>query len=123
MKRTGTGLALSALLTLITPHAFAQGKAGTPGASTVPMPKTDRMPMAEFKKLMASNDVVILDVRSADSYAAGHIPGALSIPEDTITSAVAEKLKKMGLPAQAVIGGFNTWTQEKNPVKTGPEAK
>jgi hypothetical protein len=29
----------------------------------------------------------------------------------------------MGVPAQAVIGGFNTWVQEKNPVKTGPDAK
>jgi hypothetical protein len=29
----------------------------------------------------------------------------------------------MGVPAQAVIGGFNAWAQEKNPVKTGPEAK
>jgi hypothetical protein len=29
----------------------------------------------------------------------------------------------MGVPAQAVVGGFNTWVQEKNPVKTGPDAK
>jgi hypothetical protein len=29
----------------------------------------------------------------------------------------------MGVPAQAIIGGFNTWTQEKNPVKTGSVAK
>ena len=51
-----------------------------------------------LKKLMAANNVVILDVRSAESYAAGHIPGALSLPEDTITQAVAGKLKKMGKP-------------------------
>jgi hypothetical protein len=29
----------------------------------------------------------------------------------------------MGVPAQAVIGGYNTWVQEKNPVKTGADAK
>jgi hypothetical protein len=29
----------------------------------------------------------------------------------------------MGVPARAVIGGFNTWTQEKNPVKTGTSPK
>jgi hypothetical protein len=29
----------------------------------------------------------------------------------------------MGVPAQAVVGGFNQWVQEKNPVKTGPDAK
>lgn len=91
------GLALSALLALIALHAVAQGKAGST-AGPVAMPKTDRMPMTEFKKLMAANNVVILDVRSAESYAAGHIPGALSLPEDTITQAVAGKLKKMGKP-------------------------
>jgi len=29
----------------------------------------------------------------------------------------------MGVPAQAVVGGLNTWIQEKNPVKTGTDAK
>jgi hypothetical protein len=29
----------------------------------------------------------------------------------------------MGVPAQAIIGGYNTWLQEKNPVKTGADAK
>jgi len=29
----------------------------------------------------------------------------------------------MGVPAQAVVGGYTSWIQEKNPVKTGPEAQ
>jgi hypothetical protein len=29
----------------------------------------------------------------------------------------------MGVPAQAIVGGFNTWIQEKNPVKAGGAAK
>jgi len=29
----------------------------------------------------------------------------------------------MGVHAQALIGGYNTWVQEKNPVKTGVDAK
>lgn len=80
----------------------AQAKADKAGASgatvAVPMPATDRMPMAEFKKLLAANDVVVIDVRSNDAYIAGHIPGALSMPEETLTSATAEKLKRMGKP-------------------------
>lgn len=72
------------------------GKSGT--TASVPMPKTDRMAMAEFKKLAAANDVVIVDVRSHDAYLSGHIPGALSIPEGTINATTAEKLKKMGKP-------------------------
>ena len=100
MKTTRICGAALALLTLaIGPHALAQAKVEKAGTSaTVAMPKTDRMPMADFKKLLATNDVVVIDVRSADSYAAGHIPGALSIPEETITAALAEKLKKMGKP-------------------------
>lgn len=91
--------ALLALLLAAAPLATAQEKSGKPTApAAVAMPKTDRMAMADFKKLLASNDVVVLDVRSTDSYAAGHIPGALSIPEESITSALAEKLKKMGKP-------------------------
>ena len=99
MKPIRIRLAVTAALTLaMAPHALAQAKAGSPAPSAVVMPRTDRMPMAEFKRLQAKNDVVVLDVRSADSYNAGHIPGALSVPEDTITPALAEKLKKMGKP-------------------------
>ena len=78
--------------------ALLMASALSPAQAKVPMPKTDRMAMAEFKKLLAAGDVVVIDVRSADSYAAGHIPGALSIPEETINSALAEKLKRMGKP-------------------------
>lgn len=96
MKNTRIRAALALLTLAVAPHALAQAKAGAP--ATVAMPKTDRMTMAEFKKLLAANEVVVIDVRSADSYAAGHIPGALSVPLETITPALAEKLKKMGKP-------------------------
>ena len=36
--------------------------------------------MAEFKKLLAANTVLVIDVRDAQSFATGHIPGARSIP-------------------------------------------
>ena len=99
MKSTGIRAALALLTLAVAPHALAQAKAVKPAAQVaVAMPKTDRIAMADFKKLLATSDVVVIDVRSADSYAAGHIPGALSIPEETITSALAEKLKKMGKP-------------------------
>ena len=32
-------------------------------------------------------------------------------------------LQKMGVPAQAVLGGFGAWVNEKNPVETGPPSK
>lgn len=66
--------------------------------AAAPMPTTDRMSMADFKKMYEAGTVVVVDVRSNDAYLGGHIPGALSIPESTINEAVAEKLKKMGKP-------------------------
>jgi|CXWL01.1.fsa_nt_gi 3-mercaptopyruvate sulfurtransferase SseA len=67
-------------------------------AAAAPMPKTDRMSMADFKKMYEAGTVVVVDVRSHDAYLGGHIPGALSIPEPTINPEVAETLKKMGKP-------------------------
>ena len=93
--RTGAALCLVSVSALVTAQT-GSGKPSSPVA--VPMPKTDRMAMADFKKLQAAGDVVTIDVRSTDSYASGHIPGALSMPEETLTAAVAEKLKRMGKP-------------------------
>jgi phage shock protein E len=96
----GNSTIVAALLALSLPLGVtAQTGNRKPGAaSAAPMPKSDRMSMAEFKKLLAADNVVILDVRSADAYAGGHIPGALSMPEETLNAATAEKLKRMGKP-------------------------
>ena len=88
------GLAIGAM-------ALAQAKPGKTGATApaaVAMPATDRISMADFKKLHASGNIVTIDVRSMGMYTSGHIPGALSIPEETINAVVAEKLKRMGKP-------------------------
>ena len=61
------------LLTLL---ALAAPLAAQEATSAAP----PRIPMAEFKKLLAENKVLVIDVRDAQSYAAGHIPGARSIP-------------------------------------------
>jgi predicted sulfurtransferase len=39
-----------------------------------------RITQKDFKRLVASNDVVIVDTRNPDAYAAGHIPGAMLLP-------------------------------------------
>jgi len=43
-----------------------------------------RIPMAEFKPLMTSGKVLVIDVRDTQSFVTGHIPGAQSIPLDTL---------------------------------------
>ena len=68
-----TGVLL-ALLALAAPLGAQQAQPAEP----------PRMPMAEFKKLQAENKVLVIDVRDAQSYATGHIPGARSIPLSTL---------------------------------------
>jgi len=61
-----------------------------PAAPTVSMPSTSaaedefptvpRIPLTDAKKKIDSASVTLIDVRDADSYIAGHIPGALQIP-------------------------------------------
>jgi len=43
-----------------------------------------RIPMAEFKPLMTSGKVLVIDVRDTQSFVTGHVPGAQSVPLDTL---------------------------------------
>ncbi len=94
--RVGGAVLLALSVTAIAAVQAKKDKAASAATVSVPMPKTDRMPMATFKELLAKGDVVVIDVRSTEAYTSGHIPGALSMPEDTLTPAVAEKLKRLG---------------------------
>ena len=68
---------------MIVPTAAA---AATAAGADVP-----RMALADFKKLYdASTKPTIIDVRTSDLYAAGHIPGAISIPEADVDAAYAK---------------------------------
>ena len=47
----------------------------------------------EAAKIMQSEtDYIILDVRTAQEYASGHIPGAVNIPNETIASEAIQQL-------------------------------
>lgn len=51
--------------------------------------------MEDGLKLMASDkDFILLDVRTPEEFAAGHIPGALQLTNETFTKQDAEKLFK-----------------------------
>ena len=89
------------------------------------------------KEMMAVNDGhVVVDVRRADEYASGHIPGAILIPNESIgtekpdqlpdkdqiilvycrsgnrSKQAAQKLADMGYTNIYEFGGINTWTGE-----------
>jgi len=54
---------------------------------------TDDIRMMDRAELLAASDagdVVVLDVRPGDEYAAGHLPGAISIPLDELAARISE---------------------------------
>ena len=92
--------------------------------------------------LKERKDVKVLDVRDAKSFANGHIPGALNLPEgrwgraaaldksktyivycETPVSHLAARaaldLSSSGLPVMELEGGFQTWKQMGKPVEKG----
>ena len=91
----------------------------------------------EAKEMMSRDDGhVIVDVRRQDEYDAGHIPGAILIPNESIgcdspealpdydqiiliycrtgnrSKQASEKLAAMGYTNIYEFGGINTWTGE-----------
>ncbi len=85
-------LVLAAVLTVL-------GLAWLPGLAQTTTPQAGdelagapRISQADFKKAFDAGTVLVIDVRDAQAYASGHIPGAISIPLDQI-AAHAQELK------------------------------
>jgi len=74
----GVVLALGLLIWQIARSAGGQ-TSQPPGSSSV-MSNIERVSLADAKQAFDQKQAVFLDVRPADSYAAGHIPGSLNIP-------------------------------------------
>ncbi|MBQ9662955.1 MAG: rhodanese-like domain-containing protein [Oscillospiraceae bacterium] len=100
----------------------------------VPAPGWQSITQEEAKKMMAEDDgYVIVDVRRQDEYDAGHIHGAVLIPNESIgteppealpdsdqiiliycrsgnrSKQAAQKLADMGYTKVYEFGGINTW--------------
>jgi len=58
----------------------------TPAAGSLPQTQDDvpRVSVVDAKAALDSGEAIFVDVRSAESYAAGHIAGAISIPLEVI---------------------------------------
>ena len=93
----------------------------------------------------AHGDVVVLDVRPADEFAAGHIPGALSIPLDELDQQLGrlprdvtivaycrgpycvlaplaiEKLRAAGFDSRRLADGLPEWRLAAEPLSYGEE--
>ena len=55
-----------------------------------------RIPVAQLKALLASGAVLLLDVRDADSYVAGHLPGAILVPLSDLAGRIPEVRRESG---------------------------
>lgn len=73
--------------------AFDGGQPGVP--LTESADPALRITQEDFVKLIAARAVTIVDVRDAEAFRGAHIPGAISIPLDSIEQAV-ERLRKAG---------------------------
>lgn len=95
----------------------------------------------QFKKIVDSGDVVLVDVRSDSEFSAGHIPGAVNIdvnsPDFDIqireasggkplaiycrsgrrSKSASIKLKDVGVEVYELNNGFIEWLQKGFPVK------
>lgn len=92
------------------------------------------VPQVSASELVSSDDITVIDVRSANEWAAGHIPGAIHIPLGYLSDRVADipagrrivvqcqsgarsaiatsVLQRAGLTnVFNLTGGFNSWTQ------------
>lgn len=96
--------------------------------------------------LRGAGDFVLLDVRSPQLYAEGHVPGAVNLPHGKITARkmaewpagtlfvtycagphcngankAAVRLARLGLPVKEMIGGITGWLDEGFALATGME--
>jgi predicted sulfurtransferase len=65
------------LLALIVAAAASPAIIHAQGADAIDAP---RISMAEFKQLLSTHSVVVVDTRNADAFPQGHIAGALLLP-------------------------------------------
>jgi rhodanese-related sulfurtransferase/DNA-binding transcriptional ArsR family regulator len=61
---------------------------------------TEAVDRDELRRRLAAGDVIAVDVRPAEEYGAGHIPGAVSIPLDQLAERITE------LPADVEVVAY-----------------
>ncbi len=89
----------------------------------------------ELERMMEHHEVNVVDVRAAEDYAAGHIPGAVNLPKDqwpTLTglrkdktnvlycyshvchlaAAAALEFAAQGFPVMELEGGWRWWKED-----------
>ena len=85
MKKIASFLALAASLLTLSACASPAAAAATPAPTATAAVEYKKISAADAKARMDSGDtIVILDVRTQEEYDAGHIAGAILVPNETI---------------------------------------
>jgi rhodanese-related sulfurtransferase len=89
----------------------------------------------ELERMMEHHEVNVVDVRAAEDYAAGHIPGAVNLPKDQwpsltglrkdktnvlycyshvchLAAAAALEFAAQGFPVMELEGGWRWWKED-----------
>ena len=127
MKHVLVGILITAIITTL----MACGTEKEAMASYQQVSTNDAVALMESEK-----DYIILDVRTAEEYAQGHIPGAVNIPVETIgdeeidalpdkeklilvycrsgnrSKVASARLAENGYTNIVEFGGINSWTGE-----------
>ena len=91
MTKTRSVLVVALVLASVLGAVAALSSAATVAGRQVPdLSSAPRISLADLKKAFDAKAVVILDVRDASSYAAGHIPGAILVPLEALTKHVPD---------------------------------
>jgi rhodanese-related sulfurtransferase len=89
----------------------------------------------ELERMMKTNEVTVVDVRAAEDYAQGHIPGAVNLPKDRwstleglrkdkpnvlycyshvchLAATAAVEFSRKGYPVMELEGGWRWWKND-----------
>ncbi len=136
MNRLLTGVILAAAMFCLMASGCGAEKQEEPDGGS-PAGAYRQISQEEAMRMMREEKgYIILDVRREDEYAAGHIPGAVLIPNESIedvppallpdmdqliliycrsgnrSKQAAQKLAEMGYTSICEFGGINTWPGE-----------
>ncbi len=93
MKKIFSFLALAASLLTLSACAAPAAVAETPAPTATPVVEYKKISAEDAKARMDSGDeIIILDVRTQEEYDAGHVAGAILIPNETIVDKQPELL-------------------------------
>jgi rhodanese-related sulfurtransferase len=102
-------------------------------------------PVELARNLKDGNDIVVIDVREAEDYKKGHIPGAINLPHDKwssgeglrkeslnvlccyshvchLAAAAAVEFASRGYSVMEMDGGFEAWKENELEIESGMAA-